>query len=242
VAPAPYHALLRLGDVTIVGASPEQLVGVPGDERIVTHPIAGTRPRGSTVEQDLALEHELLADRKERAEHMMLVDLGRNDVARASIPGSVEVVRTCEVERYSHVMHLVSRVEGDLRPGLHPIDALLAAYPAGTLTGAPKVRAMELIAQLEPDRRGAYGGVVGYAGHGRTLDMAITIRTAVLAGGIASVQAGAGIVAGSDPAAEEAETRHKARSVLSALAVAERAADRAAAASHGDGAVVGGAA
>ncbi|MCB0879541.1 MAG: anthranilate synthase component I family protein, partial [Thermoleophilia bacterium] len=177
VSPAPYHALLRLGDVTIVGASPEQLVGVMGDERVVTHPIAGTRPRGATRELDVRLEQELLADPKERAEHMMLVDLGRNDVGRVSRPGSVEVARLCEVERYSHVMHLVSRVEGELRAGLHPVDALAAAFPAGTLTGAPKVRAMQLIARLEPDRRGAYGGVVGYVGHGRTMDMAITIRT-----------------------------------------------------------------
>ncbi len=223
VSPAPYHALLRLGDVHIVGASPEQLVGVL-DERVVTHPIAGTRPRGADPASDLALEQDLLADPKERAEHMMLVDLGRNDVGRVSVPGSVTVARLCEVERYSHVMHLVSRVEGDLRPGLHPVDALRAAFPAGTLTGAPKVRAMELIAQLEPDRRGPYGGVVGYVGHGRTLDMAITIRTAVVANGVASVQAGAGIVAASNSAMEEAETRHKARSVLTALALAEQAA------------------
>jgi anthranilate synthase component 1 len=222
VSPAPYHVLLRLDDVHVVGASPEQLVGCTGDERVVTHPIAGTRPRGADEASDLALERDLLADPKERAEHMMLVDLGRNDVGRVSVPGSVTVASLCQVERYSHVMHLVSRVEGELRPGLHPVDALRAAFPAGTLTGAPKVRAMELIAHLEPDRRGPYGGVVGYVGHGRTLDMAITIRTAVLndANGIASVQAGAGVVAASDPVAEEAETRHKARSVLAALALA----------------------
>jgi anthranilate synthase component I len=222
VSPAPYHALLRVDDVTIVGASPEQLVGVPGTERVVTHPIAGTRPRGATDELDRRLEADLLADPKERAEHMMLVDLGRNDIARVGVAGSVRVTRLCEVERYSHVMHLVSRVEGDLRPGLHPVDALRSAFPAGTLTGAPKVRAMELIAQLEPDRRGAYGGVVGYVGHGRTMDMAITIRTAVIADGVASVQAGAGIVAASIPAMEEAETRHKARAVLAALELAEQ--------------------
>jgi anthranilate synthase component 1 len=221
VSPAPYHALLRLDDVSIVGASPEQLVGVL-DERVVTHPIAGTRPRGADAATDRDLERELLADPKERAEHMMLVDLGRNDVGRVSVPGSVEVARLCEVERFSHVMHLVSRVEGDLRPGLHPVDALRAAFPAGTLTGAPKIRAMELIAKLERDRRGAYGGVVGYVGHGRAMDMAITIRTAVLGSGLASVQAGAGVVAASDPSAEAAETRHKARGMLTALARAEQ--------------------
>lgn len=243
VSPAPYHVLLRLasteGPVHIVGASPEQLVGVL-DERVVTHPIAGTRPRGTDDAIDLALERDLLADPKERAEHMMLVDLGRNDVGRVSVPGSVTVVRLCEVERFSHVMHLVSRVEGDLRPGLHPIDALRAAFPAGTLTGAPKVRAMELIAELEPDRRGPYGGVVGYIGHGRTLDMAITIRTAIIsAGGIASVQAGAGIVAASVASMEEAETRHKARSVLAALALAEQVATNA---HHAHADAIGGAA
>ncbi len=222
VSPAPYHVLLRFGDVSIVGASPEQLVGVSGDDRVVTHPIAGTRPRGVDSRHDAALERELLADPKERAEHMMLVDLGRNDVARVSIPGSVHVERLCDVERFSHVMHLVSRVSGRLREGLHPVDALRAAFPAGTLTGAPKIRAMELIAELEPDRRGAYGGVVGYIGHGRRMDMAITIRTAVVdsARGIASVQAGAGIVAASDAEAEAAETRHKARGMLAALVAA----------------------
>ena len=239
VSPAPYHVLLRLDGIHVVGASPEQLVGVL-DERVVTHPIAGTRPRGGDDATDLALERDLLADPKERAEHMMLVDLGRNDVGRVSVPGSVTVARLCEVERYSHVMHLVSRVEGDLRPGLHPIDALRAAFPAGTLTGAPKVRAMELIAQLEPDRRGPYGGVVGYVGHGRTLDMAITIRTAVIANGTASVQAGAGIVAASVAHMEEAETRHKARSVLAALALAAQVAANAAEPSHSD--TIGGAA
>lgn len=222
VSPAPYHAMLRMEGVTIVGASPEQLVGVLGDERVVTHPIAGTRPRGRSEQQDLQLERDLLADPKERAEHMMLVDLGRNDVSRVSVPGSTEVARLCEVERFSHVMHLVSRVEGDLRADLHPVDALRAAFPAGTLTGAPKVRAMEHIARIEPDRRGAYGGVVGYVGHGRAMDMAITIRTAIVADGIASVQAGAGVVAASDPAAEAAETRHKARGMLAALGRAER--------------------
>ncbi|MCW2950155.1 MAG: anthranilate synthase component, partial [Thermoleophilia bacterium] len=219
VAPAPYHVLMRLGDAHIVGASPEQLVGVHGD-RVVTHPIAGTRPRGVGAASDLALERELLADPKERAEHMMLVDLGRNDVNRVSVPGTVGVPVLCAVERFSHVMHLVSRVEGELAPGRHPIDALASCFPAGTLTGAPKVRALELIAELENDQRGPYGGAVGYIGHGRALDMAITIRTAVLADGRAYVQAGAGVVAGSVPALEYHETRAKARSVLTALALA----------------------
>ncbi|MCW2926345.1 MAG: anthranilate synthase component [Thermoleophilia bacterium] len=223
VSPAPYHVLLRLDGLHIIGASPEQLVGVL-DEQVVTHPIAGTRPRGATESEDAALAAELLADPKERSEHMMLVDLGRNDVGRVSEPGSVDVERLCEVERFSHVQHLVSRVTGRLRGELHPVDALRAAFPAGTLTGAPKVRAMELIAALEPDARGPYGGVVGYVGHGRVLDMAITIRTAVLARGMASVQAGAGVVAASDPELEEAETRHKARAVLLALTLAEEVA------------------
>jgi anthranilate synthase component 1 len=230
VSPAPYHALLRLDDVHVVGASPEQLVGVI-DGRVTTHPIAGTRPRGVDAADDRRLEQELLADHKERCEHMMLVDLGRNDVGRVARPGSVRVERLCEVERFSHVMHLVSRVSGELREGLHPVDALRAAFPAGTLTGAPRVRAMQLIAELERDQRGPYGGVIGYVGHGRVLDMAITIRSAILAGGRAYVQAGAGVVADSDPASEAAETRHKARAVLVALALAERTHQAAATAS-----------
>jgi anthranilate synthase component 1 len=221
VSPAPYHALLRLDGVHVVGASPEELVGVIGG-RVTTHPIAGTRPRAADPIEDVRLEQELLADHKERCEHMMLVDLGRNDVGRVARIGSLRVVRLCEVERFSHVMHLVSRVSGELRDGLHPVDALRAAFPAGTLTGAPRVRAMQLIAELEQDERGPYGGVIGYVGHGRVLDMAITIRSAILAHGRAHVQAGAGIVAASDPASEAAETRHKARSVLAALALAER--------------------
>ncbi|MCW2925630.1 MAG: anthranilate synthase component [Thermoleophilia bacterium] len=241
LSPAPYHVLLRLvgdaGPVHVVGASPEQLVGVL-DGCVVTHPIAGTRPRGRDEEEDQRLERELLADPKERCEHTMLVDLGRNDVGRVATPGTVRVVRLCEVERFSHVMHLVSRVEGDLREGLHPVDALRSAFPAGTLTGAPKVRAMEIIARLEPDRRGPYGGAVGYVGHGRMLDMAITIRSAVLAGGMAYVQAGAGVVSASDPASEEAETRAKASSVLHALALAEAgASSRAPIAAAGQGVV-----
>ncbi|MCW2959718.1 MAG: anthranilate synthase component [Thermoleophilia bacterium] len=222
--PAPYHVLMRLDELSIVGASPEQLVGVDGTRgagRIVTHPIAGTRRRGATPAEDDLLATDLEGDPKERAEHMMLVDLGRNDVGRVSIPGSVEVTQLADVERFSHVMHLVSRVEGDLRPGLEPVDALRSCFPAGTLTGAPKVRAMQHIARLEPDRRGPYGGVVGYVGHGRMLDMAITIRTIVIAGGIASVQAGAGVVAASSARREYEETREKAAAALEALAAAD---------------------
>ncbi|MCW2955812.1 MAG: Anthranilate synthase component 1 [Thermoleophilia bacterium] len=225
-SPAPYNFLLRLDGIELVGASPEQLVGVDGarNDRVVTHPIAGTRRRGVDAADDQRLADDLAADPKERAEHMMLVDLGRNDVGRASVPGSVQVTQLAAVERYSHVMHLVSRVEGDLRPGLQPVDALRSCFPAGTLSGAPKVRALQHIARIEPDRRGAYGGVVGYVGHGRMLDMAITIRTIVLAGGVASVQAGAGVVAASLPAREYEETWEKAAAALAALDAADRAA------------------
>ena len=219
VNPSPYLFFVRTPTYEVVGASPELLLQAEGD-RLTTHPIAGTRRRGATARQDLALEAELLADPKERAEHMMLVDLGRNDVGRVAEPGSVRVERLCTIERFSHVMHLVSRVGGRLREGLHPIDALRSCFPAGTLTGAPRIRAMQLIARIEPTRRGIYGGAVGYVGHGRSLDMAITIRTAVVAGGIAYVQAGAGIVAASDPAAELQETRDKARAMLVALELA----------------------
>ena len=222
VSPAPYHVLMRLDGAHVVSASPEQLVGVHG-ERVVTHPIAGTRPRGADSASDAEHEGALRADPKERSEHMMLVDLGRNDLGRVAVPGTVRVERLCEVERFSHVMHLVSRVEADLAPGLHPIDALRACFPAGTLTGAPKVRAMQLISELESDQRGSYGGVIGYVGHGRVLDMAIAIRMAVLAEDMAYVQAGAGVVAESDAAAEAAETRHKARGVLLAIAMANAA-------------------
>ncbi|HEY8457970.1 MAG TPA: anthranilate synthase component I [Actinopolymorphaceae bacterium] len=218
--PSPYMYLLRFGDFDIVGSSPEALVTVTGD-RVMTHPIAGTRPRGSTPEHDHALEEELLADEKERAEHLMLVDLGRNDLGRVCAPGTVEVVDFMTVRRYSHVMHLESTVVGRLAPGRTAFDALCACFPAGTLSGAPKPRAMEIIEELEPTRRGLYGGVVGYLDFAGDLDAAIAIRTALLRDGVAYVQAGGGIVADSDPVAEDAETRNKAAAALRAVAVAE---------------------
>ena len=220
INPSPYLYLLRLDGFDLVGASPEALVTVTG-RRAVLHPIAGTRPRGGTPEQDAALAAELLASAKERAEHVMLVDLGRNDLGRVCAPGSVQVVEFGALERYSHVWHIVSTVAGELAEGRDALDVLLACFPAGTLTGAPKVRAMQLIDELEPVRRGVYGGAVGYLDVAGDLDMAIAIRTAVVRDGVAYVQASAGIVADSDPAAEEAETRAKAAAVLRAVAVAD---------------------
>ncbi len=221
--PAPYLYFLQFGETHIVGSSPEVLVRVE-DGEVVVRPIAGTRPRGATAEEDAALEQELLADPKERAEHMMLVDLGRNDVGRVASFGSVHLSAFMTVERYSHVMHLVSEVRGRLAPGQDALSALAACFPAGTVTGAPKVRAMQIIDELEPTRRGPYAGAVGYAGWGAlTLDTAIAIRTCVIQGGRAWVQAGAGIVADSVPDAEFRETEAKARAVLTALALASRA-------------------
>lgn len=218
--PAPYCYFLRLGDLTLVGASPEVLVRVEHEE-VTVRPIAGTRPRGATAERDAALEAELRADPKELAEHMMLVDLGRNDVGRVSEWGSVSVVAQMVTERYSHVMHLVSEVRGRLRPELDALDALAAAFPAGTLTGAPKIRAMQIIDSLERTRRGPYAGAVGYVSYGaRTLDTAIAIRTAVFGTHGVSVQAGAGIVADSIPEHEYQETLAKAGAVLRALSLA----------------------
>ena len=217
--PSPYMYLLRLDGFDIVGSSPEALVTVTGG-RAVLHPIAGTRPRGDTPERDAALAAELVADAKERAEHVMLVDLARNDLGRVCAPGSVRVVEFGGLERYSHVWHIVSTVTGRVAPGKDALDVLTACFPAGTLTGAPKVRAMQLIDELEPVRRGVYGGAVGYLDAAGDLDMAIAIRTAVVRDGTAYVQASAGIVADSDPAAEEQETRNKARAVLQALATA----------------------
>jgi anthranilate synthase component 1 len=217
--PSPYMYLLRFEDVDVVGSSPEVLVRVDNG-RALMHPIAGTRPRGATPEDDARLAAELLADPKERAEHVMLVDLGRNDLGRVCKPGTVEVVNLLEVERYSHVMHIVSTVVGDVREDLSALDVLCACFPAGTLSGAPKVRAMEIIEALEPTRRGLYGGVVGYVDVGGDLDTAIAIRTVVLRDGRAFVQAGAGIVADSDPTAEDAECRNKAAAVLTAIAAA----------------------
>jgi len=212
---------LRLGGLSIVGASPEMLVRVEG-RRIETHPIAGTRPRGHTAEEDLRLAEELKANEKERAEHVMLVDLGRNDVGRVSEFGSVRVPQYMALERYSHVMHLVSIVEGRLAEGRDRLDALVACFPAGTVSGAPKVRAMEIIASLEPDRRGIYAGAIGYLDFAGNLDFCIAIRTVVIRGQKALVQAGAGIVADSNPTAEFEETRDKARALLRALELAQR--------------------
>jgi len=221
--PAPYLYYLHFDDVTIVGSSPEILVRVE-DGEVTLRPIAGTRPRGATPESDAALEQELLADPKERAEHLMLVDLGRNDVGRIAKYGTVQVTDLMTAERYSHVHHMVSQVEGELRDGLSAMDAFRATFPAGTMTGAPKVRAMEIIDELEPERRGPYAGAVGYiAAGGQRMDLAITIRTCVIAGGVASVQTGAGIVHDSVPELEWKETENKARAVLSAIGKARKA-------------------
>lgn len=216
VSPSPYLFYVRLPECEVVGASPERLVQVVGD-RVATHAIAGTRPRGASEDEDRRLAAELLGDPKERSEHVMLVDLARNDVGRVAAPGSVRLTRFAQVERFSHVQHLVSQVEGRLRPGLDALDALRAVFPAGTLSGAPKIRAMQLIAELENERRGLYGGAVGYLGYDGSLDTAIVIRSAVMSAGAVHVQSGAGIVAASDPVTEYQETEHKARAVLRAI-------------------------
>ncbi|HEU5008634.1 MAG TPA: anthranilate synthase component I [Jatrophihabitantaceae bacterium] len=218
--PSPYMYFLRTADVDIVGCSPEALVTV-AEGRAVLHPIAGTRRRGETAERDAALAAELVSDPKEQAEHVMLVDLARNDLGRVSAQGSVEVVEFGAVERYSHVWHIVSTVQSRVADGRDAFDVLTATFPAGTLTGAPKVRAMELIEEFEPVRRGVYGGAVGYLDAAGDLDMAIAIRTAVMRDGLAHVQAAAGVVADSVPANEEQETRNKARAVLQAIATAQ---------------------
>ena len=214
--PSPFLFYLNLAPGTLFGASPEVLVRVREGE-ITIRPIAGTRPRGATREADLALEAELLADPKELAEHLMLLDLGRNDVGRAAEIGSVAPTASFTVERYSHVMHIVSNVTGRLRTGLDPLDALAAGFPAGTLTGAPKVRAMQIIDELEPEGRGPYGGCIGYFGADGAVDTCIGLRMAVVANGRVSVQAGAGIVADSDPAAEQRECEAKAGAVVEAV-------------------------
>jgi anthranilate synthase component 1 len=214
--PAPYMFFLRLLDMELAGSSPEPLVRVEG-RRVSARPIAGTRPRGRTEMRDRLLEHELLADPKEQAEHAMLVDLARNDLGRVCVPGSVRPTELMQVERFSKVMHIVSTVEGDLREDRHPLDALAATFPAGTVTGAPKRRAMELIAEREPTARGPYAGAVGYLTFAGDLDFCITIRTAVVTGGRAHVQTGAGVVADSDPEAELAETKSKAAGLLPAM-------------------------
>lgn len=217
--PSPYLYLMRLGDFDIVGSSPEALVTVDG-RRAITRPIAGTRPRGATPEEDARLEAELVADEKERAEHVMLVDLGRNDLGRVCTPGTVEVTEFMKVARYSHVMHLEAAVVGELAADKQGLDAVLACFPAGTLSGAPKVRAMEIIDELEPTRRGLYGGVVGYFDFAGNADTAIAIRTAVIKDQVAHVQAGAGVVADSDPDSEDAESRNKAAAVIRAIQLA----------------------
>ena len=218
--PAPYLYYLALDDVSVVGSSPEVLVRVEEGE-ITVRPIAGTRPRGSGPDEDARLAAELLADEKELAEHAMLVDLGRNDVGRVAEFGTVRVTESRVIERYSHVQHIVSEVRGRLRGGHDAVDALRAAFPAGTVSGAPKLRAIEIIDELEPTRRGPYAGAVGYIGWGaHSMDTAIAIRTTVIRGGKAHVQAGAGIVADSDPAREFAETESKAGAVLRALELA----------------------
>jgi anthranilate synthase component 1 len=207
--PSPYLFHLDLGGFQLAGSSPEILVRLR-DGRVAIRPLAGTRPRGATPEQDRALEAELLTDPKERAEHLMLVDLGRNDVGRFAKPGSVRVTQSFTVERYSHVMHIVSHVEGEVRPDVNPIDLLLGALPAGTLSGAPKIRAMEIIHELEPVKRGlAYAGAAGWISSAGEVDMCILLRTAVIKAGRLHVQAGAGVVADSDPEAEHQETLHK---------------------------------
>jgi anthranilate synthase component I len=216
--PSPYMYHLDLDGTELVGSSPELLVRL-ANRQVTVRPIAGTRPRGRTAEDDERMTTELLADEKERAEHVMLVDLGRNDVGRVAEYGTVAVSDFMCVEKYSHVLHIVSQVDGTARPGIGVADVLRATFPAGTMTGAPKVRAMEIIDELEPERRGAYAGAVGYiAWGGGRIDLAITIRTCVIANGIASAQAGAGIVADSVPESEWIETENKARAVLTAIA------------------------
>jgi anthranilate synthase component 1 len=224
INPSPYMYFLRCGDTTVVGASPEVMVRLEGG-RIDLRPIAGTRRRGATEEEDQTLAEELLADPKERAEHIMLVDLGRNDVGRVSQPGSVQVSELMVIERYSHVMHIVSNVRGVLSEGRDSYDVIRACFPAGTVSGAPKIRAMEIIDELEPTRRGPYAGAVGYFGFSGNMDTCITIRTLVIKKGVAYIQAGGGVVADSDPTAEYQETVNKAKAMLRAVEMAEKGLD-----------------
>ncbi len=221
INPSPYLFYVRLGDVIQIGSSPEILVRLE-DGDVEVRPIAGTRKRGETEAEDLALEQELLADPKERAEHLMLVDLGRNDLGRVARYGTVETRDLMVVERYSHVMHIVSGVHGELRPGLDQFDVLKACFPAGTVSGAPKIRAMEIIEELEPERRGPYAGAVGYFGFSGNMDICITIRTFVMQGDNLWIQAGAGIVSDSDPQAEFEETINKAMGLRKAVELAEK--------------------
>ena len=219
--PSPYMFYFNFGAFHVVGASPEILVKLEGDT-VTLRPIAGTRPRGKDVAEDKRLEQELLADPKERAEHVMLLDLGRNDVGRVAAVGTVRVTEQMAIERYSHVMHIVSNVEGRRRADADAIEVLRASFPAGTVSGAPKVRAMEIIDELEPDRRGVYAGAVGLVGFGGDMDFAIAIRTALIKDGMLHMQAGAGIVADSDPDAEWKETQNKARAVIRAAEIAAK--------------------
>jgi anthranilate synthase component 1 len=220
--PSPYTFFLKLGSQILVGSSPEVMVRLTGS-RVELRPIAGTRPRGKDDAEDRALADELLSDEKERAEHVMLVDLGRNDIGRLSEMGSVQVTDYMVIERYSHVMHLVSHVQGVLRKEFDAYDVIRATFPAGTLSGAPKIRAMEIIHELEPEPRGADGGAVGYVGYDGNMDLAITIRTLELEGGTVAIQSGAGIVYDSDPTKEYQETCHKARGMQKAVQLAARA-------------------
>ena len=220
INPSPYMYYLQLDDFQIVGAAIETVVMVE-DGIAATHPIAGTRPRGQTPEEDAALEEELKTSEKQRAEHIMLVDLGRNDIGKVSVPGTVSVTQLMDVERFSHVMHLVSHVEGRLRPELTPYDALRSCFPAGTVSGAPKIRAMEIIAEIEGEKRGAYGGAVGYFSYSGNMDTALVLRTGIYKDGIMYVQAGGGIVADSIAEDEYQETRHKAGALLRAIDLAE---------------------
>jgi anthranilate synthase component I len=220
VNPSPYMYFMRMSGLSIVGSSPEMLVRVEG-RRVETHPIAGTRPRGTNDEEDLRLAEDLKRNEKERAEHVMLVDLGRNDLGRVCETGSVRVPQYMALERYSHVMHLVSTVDGRLADDRDRLDALVACFPAGTVSGAPKIRAMQVLAELEPTRRDIYAGAIGYIDFAGNLDFCIAIRTITIQDGVARVQAGAGIVADSNPAAEFEETRDKAKALLQALAMAE---------------------
>ena len=225
INPSPYMYYLQFGDTYVVGASPELLVNVSGGE-VEVHPIAGTRPRGADAAEDARLAADLAADPKEVAEHVMLLDLGRNDVGRVAQAGTVEVTQQLDLEYYSHVMHLVSHVRGELREGMSAYDALRASFPAGTVSGAPKIRAMEIIAELEPDRRGPYAGGVGFFDLRGNVETCITIRTVVMRDGVAYVQAGGGIVHDSDPDTEFAETQHKARALMAAIDDAERGGTR----------------
>lgn len=224
INPSPYMYFLRCGDTAVVGASPEVMVRLEGN-RIELRPIAGTRRRGVDEEEDTALAEELLADPKERAEHIMLVDLGRNDVGRVSEPGSVHVSELMVIERYSHVMHIVSNVRGRLSTGNNAYDVIRACFPAGTVSGAPKIRAMQIIDELEPTKRGPYAGAVGYFGFSGNMDTCITIRTLVIKNSVAYIQAGGGVVADSDPVAEYQETVNKAKAMMRAVEMAEKGLD-----------------